>query len=324
MTGIVIVSYNSADVLGRALTACLRLANVEIVVVDNASADGSAEIARRYAEVKVIANKSNRGFAAGSNQGICALPHCSAVLLLNPDAEPLRGIDELAGVVLSPGVGAAGGRLLSQNGSTQTGFNVRRLPSPEALACEVLGVNRIFPRNPWNRSWRMAGFNPDRPADVEQPAGAFLMLNREAWSAVGHLDEQFHPAWFEDVDLCLRLKQAGYVIRYVPDAVARHLGGHSASSLEWHKRQLFWYDNLLRFAAKHYSAAGRRLVAAAVMLGSVPRSLSALIIGRSPGSVSVYIEIFRAAWAAFCGPRGARHDYLGLPSPREENRAKRI
>src|SRR5947199_1484152 len=100
MTGIVIVSYNSADVLGKALTACLQLADVEIVVVDNASTDGSADVARRYSEVKVIANEDNRGFAAASNQGISALPHCSAVLLLNPDAEPLTGIQELADVAL--------------------------------------------------------------------------------------------------------------------------------------------------------------------------------------------------------------------------------
>lgn len=320
--GVVIVSWNSAEVLSKTLSSCLELKNVDIVLVDNASSDSSATLGRRHAEVTVISNAHNRGFAAGVNQGIEALPNCPAVLLLNPDAEPLRGVDEMAALVLQPGMGAVGGRLVAADGQTQEGFQLRRFPTAGALAAEVMGVNRLFPANRWNRNWRMRGFDSQEEAEVEQPAGAFLMLNRSAWKQIGGLDERFHPAWFEDVDLCVRLKHAGYNIRYYPHGVARHVGGHSASRLAWRDRQLFWYGNLLRYAAKHFSATDRRIVAIAVMAGSVPRALGAILSGRSPRAVSVYIKIFRAACAAFGGSVNVCR--TGSPSsPREENRAKR-
>jgi len=320
--GIVIVSWNSAEVLPSTLKSCLNLQDVGIVVVDNASSDGSAELARGYSGVTVIANRNNLGFAGGVNQGIAALPNCPVVLLLNPDAEPVRGIREMAAAAELPGVGAVGGRLVDAEGRTQHGFQVRRFPTPGALAGEVLGLNRVFPMNPWNRHWRMVGFDPDLPCEVEQPAGAFLMVNRSAWETVGGLDESFHPAWFEDVDFCLRLKRKGYSIRYFPTAVARHVGGHSASRLTWRDRQLFWYDNLLRYAARHFSAAARRMVAIAVMAGSVPRALTAFLADRNPRAFSVYIEVIWVAYAAFGGSMNVRR--AGSPSSRQqENRAKR-
>ncbi|MBC7924125.1 MAG: glycosyltransferase family 2 protein [Bryobacteraceae bacterium] len=325
MTGIVIVTWNSEEIIGECLDACLRLADVEIVVVDNASSDNTRREAEKRRGVRIIANSQNRGFASGVNQGVAALRH-PAVLILNPDATPLTGIAELAAAATQADTGAAAGYLYGSDGKWQAGFNLRRFPTPLALCFEVLGINRMFPRNEVNQRWRMddTDLAPDPAAagDVEQPAGAFLMLNRVAWTAIGGFDEAFHPAWFEDVDYCLRLQQAGYRIQFVPVASARHLGGHSASRLSWQHRQLFWYGSLLRYAKKHFENAGRRQVAAAVMFASPLRLFAGLITGQSLKSVSVYIDIFRTAARVWHGS-DTRAGVAGSPS-REEKRARQF
>ena len=289
MTGIVVVTWNSAEVIGACIDGCLPIPDTRIVVVDNASADGTSDVVRRRPGVHLIANASNRGFAGGCNQGIAACHECESVLLLNPDAVPVRGIDVLASEVQQPGVGAAGGALIDGRDLPQAGFNVRSLPQPLTLAFEVLGLNRLFPDNKWNRRYRSATVHA--PAEVEQPAGAFLMVNRRVWQQLGGMDERFHPAWFEDVDYCARLLAAGYRIRFIPDAQARHIGGHSAGKLPWEDRQVFWYDNLLRYAAKHFTVEGRRTVAVATMVASVLRGTAGLLQGK-PGAPRVYSKVF--------------------------------
>jgi GT2 family glycosyltransferase len=291
MTGIVIVTWNSADVIGRCLDACSGFPGVRVVVVDNSSADSTAEVVRTRPGVRLISNTQNRGFAAAANQGIAALD-TPTVLLLNPDAVPIRGLEVLTARALQSKVGAAGGELLDRKGQPQHGFNVRNFPTASTLVLEVLGLNRVMPWNPVNRSYRR---KMRSAADVDQPAGAFLMINREAWRTVGGFDEAFWPAWFEDVDFCLRLRQAGYRVLYVPEASADHIGGHSASSLTWASRQLFWYGSLLRYSAKHLSDAGRRLVSVAVMLACVPRGIAGLSVSGSFSAVSVYSKVFRLA-----------------------------
>jgi N-acetylglucosaminyl-diphospho-decaprenol L-rhamnosyltransferase len=195
-------------------------------------------------------------------------------LILNPDATPVTGIDLLEQAVKEDAVGAATGRLLGADGSAQHGFNVRALPSPATLVFESLGLNRIWPGNPVNRRYRQ--HSPDHRSDVEQPAGAFLMLRRSAWVEIGGFDEGFYPIWFEDVDYCKRLLDNGRRIVYVPEAVARHQGGHSAGKLLWKDSQLIWYGSLLRYASKHFSGASRAAVCSAVVLGSFPRAALAI------------------------------------------------
>ncbi|HYI94499.1 MAG TPA: glycosyltransferase family 2 protein [Bryobacteraceae bacterium] len=289
MPGIVIVTYNSADVVEECVKACRGIASASIVVVDNASQDGTVNIIPRDSNMRVIANPRNLGFAAAVNQGFEALWDFDAVLVLNPDATPVSGIDTLEAAAMEPGVGAATGRLLDCNGFDQHGFNVRGLPTAWTLAFEVLAINRLFPGNPVNRRYRK--HVPESGGDIEQPAGAFLMVRRAAWAHVGGFDESFFPIWFEDVDFCKRLLDHGYRIRYVPEAAARHLGGHSASSLSWQDRQLFWYGSLLKYASKQLSATSRRVVALAVMLACFPRMVAGMLQFGISESVSVYSRV---------------------------------
>ena len=274
MPGIVIVTFNSAEVIEDCVSACLRLPKVSIVVVDNASTDGTVGRVPPAERVRVIANRTNLGFAGAVNQGIDALPAEEAVLILNPDAVPVQGVDALERAVQREGVGASTGRLLDPEGRDQHGFNVRALPTAATLAFEALGINRIWPSNPVNRRYRQNA--PETETTVEQPAGAFLMIRRRVWVELRGFDDSFFPIWFEDVDFCKRMRNAGYRIVYVPGAIARHLGGHSASKLSWRERQLFWYGSLLRYASKHMSSSDRSVVCAAVMVASAGRMLTSM------------------------------------------------
>ena len=284
MAGILVVTYNSEDVIEGCLRACLALpGDHTIVVVDNASTDGT--VARVQAiGVSLEANTWNRGFAGAVNQGISALD-TAAVLLLNPDCQPLTGISAMETAVLAGRTGAVGAKL--QGGALQP----RSLPSAWTLAFEVLGLNRLFPWNAINRRYR----SPLPGARDVQPPGAFLMIRRDAWLSIGGFDEQFYPVWFEDVDFCRRLVDEGWEVTVSADATALHLGGHSVTRLGWSSRQKFWYGSLLRYAQKHFRTAPRLLVAECVVIACLPRTLAGLILSRSWEPWSVYIELIRQA-----------------------------
>jgi GT2 family glycosyltransferase len=304
MTGVVVVTYNSEEVVGRCLDACLRLAGMEVLVVDNASSDGTLREVRKRESVRVLANVTNRGFAAAVNQGVAALD-TDFVLILNPDVELLDSISPL----LENCDGAAAGQLIDISGKSQDGFNVRGFPTPATLAFEVLGLNRIFPGNAINRRYRQP--MPNGAVEVDQPAGAFLLVRRGAWRAIGGMDEAFYPVWFEDVDFCLRLQQNGFRVKYVPAVRARHVGGHSVKAVTWQSRELFWYGSLLRYAAKHFSPAGRSVVSVAVCLSGIPRMAAALLLRRDLNAVSVYSKVMgRAVLNLFGGRTGA----VGAPA----------
>ena len=188
---------------------------------------------------------------------------------------------------------------MDPDGSSQVGFFVRSLPTPAALVFEVLGLNRVWRRNPVNRRYRLLDMDPHSECEVEQPAGAFLMLRREALEAVGGLDETFHPAWFEDVDLCRRLYDAGHTLRFTPRAVAKHLGGHAVRQLSLQVRMQAWYGGLLRYAAKHYSRRMHGCVRNAVLAGLRLRKIFCHLGGGSPAEVAVYRSMCRKVRSGF-------------------------
>lgn len=274
----VIVTYNSADEIGR----CLRsLAGVdEVVVVDNASADRTLdEVRRARPDARILANSGNRGFAAAVNQGVRA-SRAELVALLNPDVElcgPLAADCPLARTALRPEVGLAAGRLDDANGEFQHGFNVRALPTAGMLAAEVLLLNRLWPGNPWNRRWRASGFDPSRPQECEQPAGAYWMFRREVFESLGGMDEGFYPLWFEDVDFCRRVRDAGLQVRFEPQPRALHAGGHSLRSINARTRHNAWYRNLLRFSKKHHPKPAAWALRAAVVAGLALRAAAAFV-----------------------------------------------
>lgn len=297
--GAVVVAYNSEAEIGACLDSLPP--EVETIVVDNASSDGTCEQVRERRRVRLIANPWNRGFAAGANQGIGAL-ETEYVLILNPDIELAGGLDTLAAACADPEIAAAGGKLLGPDGRPQQGFMFRDFPTPLALAFEVLGINKVWRGNPVNRRYRRLDADPDLAADVQQPAGAMLMLRQDVWRELGGFDESFHPVWFEDVDLLRRAVSAGYRVRYVPTAVARHKGAHSVSKIPVASRELYWYGNLLKYAARHFPRTGRLAVVLAVMVGSLLRTILGILRSGSVKPVSIYGRVFRLAGSfAFSG-----------------------
>jgi GT2 family glycosyltransferase len=266
---VVVVTWNSAREIEKCLDSLPGVA--EIVVVDNASCDQTAAVAAsRHPRVRVLSNTENLGFAAAANQGVRATTS-PLVLFLNPDAALADPLDPLVEALGEPGVAAAAGRLRDEAGSTQIGFNLRAFPTLGSLAAEALLLNRLWPSNPLNRRYRCLGLDHARPQDVDQPAGAFLMVRRDVLETVGGWDERFHPLWFEDVDLCLRIRRAGFRIRYVPACSARHQGGHSLARISVQDKQLYWYRSLLSYTDKHFSKPARSLVRAAVAVGALLR-----------------------------------------------------
>jgi GT2 family glycosyltransferase len=296
--GIVIVTYNSGAVIRDCVEAALQ-SGAQIVVVDNASSDDTV-VQARACGVRVIANESNSGFAAAVNQGFTFL-RCAYILLLNPDAILTTSIEGLRRACDLPGAAGAGGRLVDANGQSQAGFMVRNLPNPATLILEALLLNAIWPTNPINKRYRALQLDDSVQQAVEQPAGAFLMIRRTVWLELGGFDEQFWPLWFEDVDFCRRLKDREYLLYYVPQAVAKHTGGHSIPSLGVEKRRVYWYRSLLRYSAKHFSRAQLSMVCMAVVWGSILRAILESARERSLQPAAVYRTVLGLAGRCLFG-----------------------
>jgi len=289
---IVIVTYNSDEEIKACLAACRSQAKT-VVVVDNASRDGSAKFA-------TIANPTNLGFAAAVNQGF-RITQEPLVLVLNPDCRIEGSLAGMTALFDDPQIGAAGGLLLHPDGSPQTGFTIRRFPTLANQIFEMAGLNRVCASNPLNRGYRALDLDLSQEQDVDQPAGAFLMIRRSAWEQLGGFDEKFYPVWFEDVDFCYRLRQAGWRIRYTPLARATHIGGHSVNKLSWRCKQMHWYDSLLKYAKKHWGGRGERRVALALLLVAIPRGVFGTLSRFSSEPLIVYGKIAGRAWRVLRG-----------------------
>ena len=291
-TSVVIVTYNSSEVIGPCLESCFAAGLTTVVVVDNASTDNTITEVHRFPSVHLLENAVNRGFAAAANQGAAEL-ESDFILLLNPDTVLQTPVEALCDAAAD--AGAACGQLQNADGTPQRGFTFRRLPSTPALAFEVLGINRLWPSNPVNSNYRCLDADLSMPADVEQPAGAFLMVRRDVWDGLGGMNEQFHPVWFEDVDLCFRLRENGFHIRYLPFVKAFHTGGHSAGRIAWECRQRYWYASLLRYAAMHAGPLSFRLLCLAVLMGATPRLSKGIRREGSTVPIALWFEVVRLA-----------------------------
>ncbi len=291
--GIVIVTYFSEREIGPCLDAALA-SGAQVIVVDNGSTDGTVREAAQRSGARLIANKSNRGFAAAANQGIQAL-ETPYVLLLNPDAILVEGLESMRAACDLPDAGGAGGKLVGIDGKMQIGFMARALPTPAALILEALLLNRLWRGNLINRRYRGFRLDYSKVCPVGQPAGAFFMFRRCLWEKLGGFDEGFRPLWFEDVDFCRRAANEGYVLYFVPSAVARHQGGYSMSKISVEMRRVYWYSNLIRYASKHFRPAAGRAVCLAVLTGSFVRGCSEVVLNRSLRPLAAFWKIAKLA-----------------------------
>ena len=239
MTSVVaaaIINWNSGPMLRRAVESVLENGEVEnVVVVDNASSDGSlGGVGAIGDRVNVIENVANLGFAGAINQAFKATTS-PFVLILNPDIQAVPGaIAALAGALdAHPKAGAVGG-------FANQSYPPRPFPTLASLFRENLGLGRP--------EIKVSG---EEAKPVDQPAGAAMMVRRTAFDAVGGFDEQFYPAWYEDVDFCRAISAAGWEIYFHPGAKFHHDGGYSLEALGLERFLTSYYDNQFRYARKH-------------------------------------------------------------------------
>jgi len=252
---IVLVNWNTRDYLLGALRSVYDAPPpfpFEVIVVDNASTDGSAEAVRQaFPQARLVANMENTGYARGNNQGL-EVSTGRYALLLNPDVVlPPGGLEKSIRLLEQrPDVGALAVRLVNPDGTPQR--SVRGFPTPWAVFCEAVGLSRLFPNSRLFGAYRMTWFTYDREAEVDQPMGTFLLIPRRALDAVGLLDERF-PIFFNEVDWCYRARQKGWKILFTPCVDVVHYGGGSTRQV---RPQMAWESRrgLLDFYRKHYRA----------------------------------------------------------------------
>jgi N-acetylglucosaminyl-diphospho-decaprenol L-rhamnosyltransferase len=257
---VVIVNYNAGEFLNRCLSSVTAAGGdiaVDVVVVDNASRDGSVvAAARAHPGIRLIENSDNRGFAAAANQGISATD-APFVFLLNPDAEITGGT--LAALVKvareRSRAGAVGCLVRNPDGTIQP--SARRVPRLfEALMHAFLGPS--LPGNRWSRSYTMAGWDRSTEREVEWISGSAMLLRRQALDDVGAFDEGYFM-YVEDVDLCTRLRSAGWKVLFSPEVEAVHAMG--VSSRGQSRRMAFAHSaSIYRYFEKHRAQGARALL----------------------------------------------------------------
>ncbi len=293
---ILIVTWNSGRFIDRCLrsiaAACHGL-SYEVVVYDNASGDDTLA---HLGDQHVIRSISNRGFAAGINHAFGA-SRGRYVFLLNPDCELAPGALTMVFDFLEqhPHVAAAAPLLIDErDGGSQHEFQLRRLPTLGTFMAEVLLIDKLFPANPATARYRYHDLDLTVPRRVEQPAAAALLLRRETVDEIGPLDEEFAPAWFEDVDYCRRLAEKQKEVWVVPAAQARHFGGASLEHLPFGMFVDVWYRNMWRYAHKWMRPSQAEILRWGIITGMLLRCLAG-IVGFHPRGV--------ARWDAFRGYR---------------------
>ncbi len=254
----VVVHWRAEEDLARLVAAWPPDPRFELVVVDNAS---SRALPQRE-DVHWLRPAENLGFAGGANLGARSA-RGGAILLLNPDVVPhegaLRALAE--GLAARPDAAGLVPRLVGPDGDEQARWQLRPLPT----VVDLLG-HAFFLGGPTGPA-----MPPLAGAPIAQPAAAALLVRRSAWEQLGGLDERFHPAWFEDVDLACRADAAGMRFLYWPSAVFSHRLGGSVSELGYGPFLAAYFRNLARYLGVHHGPAARILLRLLLPLGLLLR-----------------------------------------------------
>jgi len=250
----VIVNWNTCDILRDCLAslyANTRDVEFEVIVIDNASSDGSVDMVKsEFPQVKIIANAENRGFAAANNQGIAATEG-RYVLLLNSDTVVLDGaIDKVVAFADTyPKAGITGCRVLNEDKTLQ--LSCFMFPSVLNVFLLTTYLYKLFPKSKFFGRSRMTWWDGSDIREVDVVTGCFMLVRQEAIKQVGMMDEGFFMYW-EETDWCYRFKQAGWKVMFTPDAQIIHIGGVSSKQVKpkmvWH-----WRKSMLLFFKKHKS-----------------------------------------------------------------------
>ena len=254
---IIIVNYNVKEFLQNLLhsieKASLNISH-EIIIVDNASDDGSVELIReKFPSVKLIANTENLGFGKANNQAL-AIAEGKYLLLINPDTIVSEDtFDKMISFFENnSGAGLAGCKILNPDGTLQLACR-RSFPGPWTSFCKVTGLSNLFPKNKLFARYNLTYLNEDQTYEVDAISGSFMMMRKETYDTVGGFDEEFFM-YGEDLDLCYRIQQAGFKVYYVHTTQIIHYKGESTKRSRLDETKVF-YDAMHLFVKKHFSGS---------------------------------------------------------------------
>ncbi len=253
LLSVIIVSYNVKYYVEQCLSSVLASSiakDIEIIVLDNASNDGSLEyLTPRFPSVHFIDNKSNLGFSKANNIGISSAKG-KYILLLNPDTVVGEHVLENTCRFMEthPNAGALGVKMIDGFGQFLP-ESKRGFPTPLASFCKMVGLSKIFPKSKLFSQYHLSFLDKNKIQKVDVLAGAFMLLRKETIEETGMLDEAFFM-YGEDIDLSYRIKQRGYDNYYLPEKII-HYKGESM-----HKNNLYYikifYGAMLIFYKKHF------------------------------------------------------------------------
>lgn len=281
----VVIHWRGEEHLERLRKAWPEDPRFELLVVDN-----SDTLAQRLPGARILKPGANLGFAGAANLGIREA-RGEAILLLNPDAEPLAGALDalLQGLEEHPEAAGLAPALVGEDGSSQHRWQLGPLPRPGQLLLQALGV----------ATGSGAEHEPPSGAAIAQPAAAALVLRRSALESLGGLDDAFYPAWFEDVDLARRLAGSGQRLLYWPAARFRHALGGTVPALGYGPFLWIYNRNLMRYLGKHHGQRWRRAAVPALVAGALLRLV--LLPVRRPRRARSRKEAFRGLGALLAG-----------------------
>lgn len=283
---VAVVTYNTKDLLLECLESLQgEEALGRIVVSDDNSSDGTLEAVReRFPGVEILLNLANRGFAAVANAAIEACS-TSGVLLLNADTRVTPGTLARLGAYLAdhPKASIVGPRLINADGSLQP--SCFPFPSPRAALLGETGLGSLLSRIRVLRKHHLRTWAHDRPRSVPWVRGAALMIRRETFLEAGGFDTDFYM-YFEEVDLALRLSEAGWEVHFAPVADVYHLGGASTTQ-QRAKMRLRYYASMQEFYRRHrrpWERVALRSILLSTMAFRSLRDRLRLLVSRTPES----------------------------------------
>ncbi len=315
---IVIVNFNSWNVLRPCLASVFRetrTSPTEVIVVDNASTDGSCEsIARDFPQAKVLRNERNLGFAAANNRGI-EIATGKFILLLNPDTVVLDGTIDTSVEFLEwhPAAGIVGCRLLFPDRSLQR--SLYSFPSLWNIFCETFFLEKLLPGTRLFGNYTLTNFDYNTERQADAVCGAYLLFRRELVSRVGMLDEQFYM-YTEEIDFCYRAKQEGYEVWFNPGGEILHFwGGQSATN----RRILLWtVGSQMLYFQKHFRGVRKAAIIGlkyfGVILRGIVYSVAGMLLLRRALLHKASFYIF-TAWKLPLGGWRYRPGYTGPVEP---------
>lgn len=278
LLSVIIVNYNTREMTLKCLEsirADIEGIESEVILVDNASSDGSVEAIREQCPwVNVIASPKNLGFGAGNNLGL-KIAQGDYFLLINTDALPHPGATRTLIEYLKnhPKTAVVGPKLLNADGSTQQ--SCFRFPSPTRAWMENLWISSVFRRISFVDDYR--GWAHDQERAVDFVIGACILVRKSVYNKIGGFDERFFM-YAEESDWMFRMHQAGWTISFTPTAVVTHLGGASGASEKPKINQMF-FESLDNYELKHHGWIGLISLRIAMTIGCTLRAILWTLVG---------------------------------------------